>query len=245
METKRHFAIYIRVSTQKQGKSGLGLEAQKEICENYIYTKDGECAAIFKDVESGTHRNRGGLNAAIDFCKQTGSELVIAKLDRLARDVEFVFKVINTGIEIHFCDMPVVNTMILGVYASIAQYERELTSQRDKEALAAKKKRGEKTGGCNELWGKNTGSDRAEALRKANEASARSKREKAMTNPNNRAFREFIEDWEMIYGKITSNTNFQPIADKLNERGKTTATGLPFTANRARAMYGKIRTLYA
>lgn len=66
-----------------------------------------------------------------------------------------------------------------------------------------------------------------------------------MGNPNNRAFREFIEDWEMIYGKITANTNFQPIADKLNERGKTTATGLPFTANRARAMYDKIRTLYA
>lgn len=245
METKTHFAIYIRVSTQKQGMSGLGLDAQKKICEDYIRSKSGECVALFKDVESGTHRDRSGLNSAIDFCKQTGSELVIAKLDRLARDVEFVFRVVNTGIEIHFCDMPVVNTMILGVFASVAQYERELTSARTKQALAAKKERGESTGGNNELWGKNTGSDRAEALRKANEASARSKRGKAMANPNNRAFREFIEDWEMIYGRITASTNFQPIADKLNERGKTTATGLPFTANRARAMYDKIKTLYA
>ena len=134
METKRHFAIYIRVSTQKQGMSGLGLDAQEKICEDYIRSKSGECVALFKDVESGTHRDRSGLNSAIDFCKQTGSELVIAKLDRLARDVEFVFKVVNTGIEIHFCDMPVVNTMILGVFASVAQYERELNSARTKQS---------------------------------------------------------------------------------------------------------------
>jgi hypothetical protein len=77
---------------------------------------------------------------------------VIAKLDRLARDVEFCFHVINTGIEIHFCDMPAINSLLLGVFASVAQYERELTSDRTKKALAAKKERGEATGGACRKW---------------------------------------------------------------------------------------------
>ena len=77
---------------------------------------------------------------------------MIAKLDRLARDVEFCFKVVNTGIEIHFCDMPQINTLLLGVFASVAQYERELTSDRTTKALAAKKAKGEKLGGQCEKW---------------------------------------------------------------------------------------------
>ena len=102
-------------------------------------------------MESGTHRDRPGLWQAINRCKQDGSTLVIAKLDRLARDVEFTFRIMNSGIDIHFCDMPVVNTMILGVFASVAQYERELTSKRTKDALAARRERGLKNGnekGC-------------------------------------------------------------------------------------------------
>lgn len=148
----KKYAIYIRVSTQKQGLSGLGLEAQKKICQDFIKSRDGEMAAEFKDVESGTHRDRKGLLDAIEYCKNNSCALVIAKLDRLARDVEFCFKVVNTGIEINFCDMPQINTLLLGVFASVAQYERELTSDRTKKALAAKKQRGEVTGGASEKW---------------------------------------------------------------------------------------------
>ena len=129
------FVIYTRVSTKKQGASGLGLEAQLAICRDFIARSGGEEVAHFKDVESGTHRDRPGLWAAIDYCKSNNCELVIAKLDRLARDVEFTFKVIRTGIQIHFCDMPIMNTMVLGVFASVAQYERELCSSRTKSAL--------------------------------------------------------------------------------------------------------------
>lgn len=129
------FVIYTRVSTKKQGASGLGLEAQLAICRDFIARSGGEEVAHFKDVESGTHRDRPGLWAAIDYCKSNSCELVIAKLDRLARDVEFTFKVIRTGIQIHFCDMPIMNTMVLGVFASVAQYERELCSGRTKSAL--------------------------------------------------------------------------------------------------------------
>ena len=148
----KKFAVYIRVSTRKQGASGLGLESQQKICGDFIKAQGGEKVAEFKDVESGTHRDRKGLASAIDYCKRNGCALVIAKLDRLARDVEFCFKVVNTGIEIHFCDMPSINTLLLGVFASVAQYERELTSDRTTKALAAKKARGEALGGGTDAW---------------------------------------------------------------------------------------------
>lgn len=148
----KKYAIYIRVSTQKQGESGLGLESQRKICLDFVAANKGEFAKEFMDVESGTHRDRRGLAAAIAFCKENDCALVIAKLDRLARDVEFCFKVINTGVEIHFCDMPQINTLLLGVFASVAQYERELISERTKKALAAKKERGEWLGGKSLAW---------------------------------------------------------------------------------------------
>lgn len=129
------YVTYIRVSTKKQGSTQLGLDAQRKMCSDYIERKNGELIKEFQDVESGSHRNRPGLWAAIDYCKANGFALVIARLDRLARDVEFTFSIIRTGIQIHFTDMPVVNTMILGVFATVAQYERELCSGRTKSAL--------------------------------------------------------------------------------------------------------------
>lgn len=148
----KHYATYIRVSTQRQGKSGLGLDAQRKMCVDFITANNGIQATEFVDVESGTHRDRKGLQQAIMYCKQNDCALVIAKLDRLARDVEFCFKVVNTGIEIHFTDMPVMNSLLLGVFASVAQYERELTSDRTKKALAVKKAQGARLGASNEKY---------------------------------------------------------------------------------------------
>lgn len=143
------YCTYIRVSTRKQGKSGLGLDAQRKMCADFITANGGVMAQEFVDVESGTHRDRQGLQQAIMYCKNNGCALVIAKLDRLARDVEFCFKVVNTGIEIHFTDMAQMNTLLLGVFAAVAQYERELTSDRTKKALAVKKAKGCKLGASN------------------------------------------------------------------------------------------------
>ena len=146
------YATYLRVSTRKQGASGLGLEAQRKMCNDYITQCGGGSVQEFMDVESGTHRNRRGLQQAINFCKANGCKLVIAKLDRLCRDVEFCFKVVNTGIDIHFCDMPTINTLLLGVFAAVAQYERELTSDRTKKALAVKKTQGVMLGAANSKY---------------------------------------------------------------------------------------------
>lgn len=151
----KNYAVYLRVSTQKQGRSGLGIDAQRVMCNDFIKHNGGVCAKEFQDVESGTHRNRKGLQEAIRYCKDNSCPLVIAKLDRLARDVEFCFKVVNTGIEIHFTDMPFLNTLMLGVFASVAQYERELTSDRTKRALAVKKAQGCKLGAANPTFRKN------------------------------------------------------------------------------------------
>jgi len=148
----KQYAVYIRVSTQKQGRSGLGLESQKKICEDFIHSENGNKIAEFMDVESGTHRDRRGLREAITFCQANKCGLVIAKLDRLCRDVEFCFRVVNTGIDIHFCDMPTINTLLLGVFASVAQYERELTSDRTKKALAVKKAQGCKMGASSDKY---------------------------------------------------------------------------------------------
>jgi len=217
---------YIRVSTQKQGRSGLGLQAQQEINRNYCKSVGGEIIATYKDVESGTHRDRPGLWQAINFCKENGCILLVAKLDRLARDVEFTFKVINTGIDIHFVDMPTVNTMILGVFASVAQYERELTSKRTKDALQAKKRKGFKLG-----------NDKGCDLSKAQAASASSRREKAQNNPNNRIIWGVLSDCKTL-------ADFNQAADKLLIMGVKTSTGMEFTAPRARSAYYNLKKIY-
>lgn len=148
----KKYVVYLRVSTTKQGARGLGIDAQRKMCNDFIARNGGTMVQEFLDVESGSHRDRKGLWSAIDYCKANDCALVVAKLDRLCRDVEFCFKVINTGIEIHFTDMPILNTMILGVFASVAQYERELISSRTKAALDAKKRRGEKLGASSDKW---------------------------------------------------------------------------------------------
>lgn len=237
----KNYAIYIRVSTTRQGESGLGLESQLANCERFIRQEGGAKTKVFKDVDSGRNRARPGLWAAINHCEKTGDSLVIAKLDRLARDVEFTFKVINTGIDIRFADMPQVNTVILGVIASVSQYEAELISTRTKAALAAKKARGEQTGGTKELWGRVTGASRKESVVAAAAVSAQVRRDKAKKDPANIAFKEFMEDWREAGKKL----DWAAIADKLNSRGRKTTTGLPFTPVRARSMYEKTRKLYS
>ena len=233
--------IYLRVSTQMQGVSGLGIEAQRNTCMNYIKKSGNEFVDEFKDVESGKSRTRVGLMDAIDFCKKNDCELVFAKLDRLARDVEFTFKVINTGIKVHFFFFLQLNTLILGVMATVAQYERELISQRTKAALKAKKEKG----GTTNLWGRKKGNtDRISAINKAAEASANSRREKARNKPENISFWEFITDWQAIHGQINAETDWQVISDELNRRKKVTSSGLPFNKNRAKAMFTSLQHIF-
>ena len=198
----KHYAVYLRVSTQRQGAQGLGISAQRNMCENFIRQNKGKQVQEFMDVESGTHRDRKGLWQAIDYCKKNGCSLVIAKLDRMSRDVEFTFKVINTGIDIHFTDMPVVNSMILGVFAAVAQYEREMVSTRTKQALAVKKANGCKLGAASEKFKANRANKEKEVLLNQYNKMGNTKRTRFQESRRTQAFLRILQQ---VFPDATKN----------------------------------------
>lgn len=139
------FVAYYRVSTGKQGASGLGLEAQREAVARHV-TGRGELAAEFTEIESGKRSDRPELTKALALCRRKRAALIIAKLDRLARNVAFVSRVLESGAEIVCCDMPSANRLMLHMVAAFAEYEREQVSARTKAALARAKARGVRLG---------------------------------------------------------------------------------------------------
>lgn len=140
------YVAYYRVSTTRQGQSGLGLEAQQEIVKRFLNGGDWKMTAEFIEVESGTKNNRPELNRAIEKCQQTGATLIVAKLDRLSRNAAFLMTMRDSGIDFVVADMPDANKMTIGLMAVVAEYERDQTAERTRRALAAKKARGEKLG---------------------------------------------------------------------------------------------------
>lgn len=150
MARGKHVAYY-RVSTGKQGRSGLGLEAQREAVRAYLNGGSWELIAEFTEVESGKrHENRPELQAALELCKLTGATLIVAKLDRLSRDAAFLLTLQNAGAKFVCADMPDANSLTVGIMALVAQQEREAISSRTKAALVAAKARGVKLGGSRE-----------------------------------------------------------------------------------------------
>jgi DNA invertase Pin-like site-specific DNA recombinase len=131
------------VSTAKQGTSGLGLAAQGAAVRAFIA---GEPIAAFTEVESGKRDDRPQLAAALAHAKRHKATLVIAKLDRLARDVHFISGLLKSGVEIRACDIPTANRMVLHIMAAVAEGEREMISERTRAALAAAKARGVRLG---------------------------------------------------------------------------------------------------
>jgi DNA invertase Pin-like site-specific DNA recombinase len=144
------FVSYYRVSTDKQGKSGLGLEAQKEAVRQRLNDGRWQIVGEFIEVESGKRAKRPQLEAAIAACRKHKAKLVVAKLDRLSRNVSFLLKLIDAGVEVLFADLPELNgamgRFMLTTMASVAELEAGLISERTKAALKAAKARGVKLG---------------------------------------------------------------------------------------------------
>jgi DNA invertase Pin-like site-specific DNA recombinase len=140
---------YLRVSTARQGDSGLGLEAQRNAIEAYAMARSGTIVREFLEVESGKNNERPQLAAALHLAKVTGSVLVIAKLDRLSRNAAFLLTLKDSGVKFIAADMPDANDLTVGVMALVAQQEREAISKRTKEALGAAKARGTMLGNPN------------------------------------------------------------------------------------------------
>jgi DNA invertase Pin-like site-specific DNA recombinase len=214
MENDIQYIAYLRVSTQKQGFSGLGLEAQKEIIQNFLYDKNP--IAEYIEVESGrkTDKGRPKLKEALEVCRKTGAKLIVAKLDRLARNVAFLSQLLESDVDIIFCDFPQANKMVLHILAAISQYEAELVATRTKQALAAKKARGAVLGNPDHLL---------ENLDSAIAKSVETNKRKAEENPNNKRAAAMLK----VLAK--EGKTLQEMADYLNEQGFTTSKGYKFT----------------
>ena len=141
------FVAYYRVSTAKQGRSGLGLDAQREAVRAYMNGGNWTLLAEHTEVESGKVDDRPELTNALQTCRLTGATLVIAKLDRLSRDAHFLLGLEKAGVEFVAVDMPNANRLTVRLMAVIAQEEREMIAARTKVALAAAKARGVTLGG--------------------------------------------------------------------------------------------------
>jgi DNA invertase Pin-like site-specific DNA recombinase len=199
------FVSYIRVSTTKQGESGLGLEAQREEVRRCIGGK--ELLAELIEIESGkAHHNRPQLLAAIELCKRKKATLVIAKLDRLSRNVHFISGLMEAGVEFVAADNPHANKMTLQMLSVFAEHEREQISARTKAALKAAKARGTVLG--NPKW--------QTSLEKAREAK----------NPN----KPPVQVVQMMRQHRDEGMTLRAIADKLNGLGLRTPNGCQWYA---------------
>jgi DNA invertase Pin-like site-specific DNA recombinase len=195
---------YLRVSTDKQGASGLGLEAQRKAVADYLNGGKWTLAVEFVEIESGRRSDRPQLAAALAACKKHKAKLVVAKLDRLARNVAFTAKLMESGVEFIATDMPFANKLTIHILAAVAEHEREAISDRTRQALAAAKARGMKLGGPK----------LADAQRNGSQANrAKADQFAANTKP-------VIE--QMRRSGITS---LREIAAALNARGVPTARG--------------------
>ena len=202
------YVAYLRVSTQRQGVSGLGLQAQQEIIRNYLSGE--EPIAEFVEVESGRK-----IHEALELCKKMKATLIVAKMDRLSRNVTFTSQLLDSGIEIVFCDFPRANRLVLTIIAAISEYEAGLIRQRTRAALQVKKEQGCQLGKPENLTGN---------MEKAITNSRHTNQEKAANNPHNK------RAVAMLKILVRETNNLSEMARTLNNEGFTTSRGGKFTA---------------
>ena len=211
---ERKWISYLRVSTGRQGRSGLGLEAQRAAVESFLNGGNWKLVKEFVEVESGKNDDRPILAQALKACRLYGAKLVIAKLDRLSRDAHFLLGLEKAGTDFVAADMPNANRLTVGIMAMVAQEERRMISERTKAALAAAKKRGVKLGGYR------AGAEMTAKIRKAgNEANAQKAAQRAAD------IAPIIADLQ-----AAGATSLQAIAGGLNDRSIPTARGGSWSA---------------
>lgn len=207
----QRLVAYERVSTARQGASGLGLEAQRKTIEDFASSRGAEVLARFTEVESGRKADRPELAKALHLAKVTGATLVIAKLDRLSRNAAFLLTLRDSGVRFIAVDMPEANDLTVGIMALVAHAEREAISRRTKEALAVAKARGVKLGNPNGAASLRRAGKGGMALRATITANADS----------------FAQDLAaVVYDiRMSGHTSLRAIASELTARGIKTRRG--------------------
>jgi len=208
---------YVRTST---GRQLLGLDEQKSRIHQFIQSSKDELIDIVTEQESGKNNNRVGLDTAINLCIKNGYTLLFTKLDRLSREVEFLFTLRNKGVKLRCIELPELNTLTLGIFGSVAQWERELISTRTKNGLNELRKQGIKLGTPQNLT--------PAARRKGIETVIQNKLE----NENWRRAITYIEHFQMKHGYI----NYTEISMELNNSGYKTRNGCLFTPSIVRRL---------
>ncbi len=202
---------YVRTST---GKQVLGLQEQKSRINQFIQSTGDTLVEIITEQETGKNNNRKGLETALNLCTKNGYTLLFTKLDRLSREVEFLFTLRNRGVKLKCIDLPELNTLTLGIFGSVAQWERELISSRTKRGLNELRKKGVRLGSPQNL--------NAAARKKGLQAVQRNR----IGNESWRLAITFIEHFHMKNGYI----NYSEIARELNSNGYKTRRGNEFSA---------------
>lgn len=203
--------VYMRVSTARQGRSGLGLEAQQAAIDAFVRERGAEVLQTFTEVESGKSAKRPELERALHLAKVTGATLLIAKLDRLSRNAAFLLTLRDSGVRFVAVDMPDANELTVGIMALVAEQEREAISRRTKEALQAAKARGRKLGNPNG----------AAALMRAKKGNG------SAVETVQRLAADHAERLRPVIESLTSEgvASLGGIAKALNERGMLTPRG--------------------
>lgn len=209
----RQIVSYLRVSTQRQGASGLGLEAQRAAVRTYGETHGAEVAREFQEIESGRNNERPILRQAIAHTKKIKGVLVIAKLDRLARSVSFISNLMDSDIEFSACDLPEANRLLLHVMAAVSECEAKAISDRTVVALAAAKARGTALGGTNPHSRNLNQAAREKGARNAGAAQKAQARE------------AYAAVLPLIQSLKAEGSTLQAIADELTAQGHLTRTG--------------------
>lgn len=207
---------YYRVSSKRQGRSGLGLEAQESAVADYARQHGGKVLACYTEVESGKRADRPELARAIAHAKRARATLVVAKLDRLARNVAFTSKLMDSGVDFVCCDNPHATRLTIHILAAVAEDEARRISERTKAALAAAKRRGTKLGAAN---------PECRNLTKA----AQTRGSKAGGLAVKQLADEACEDMREFFTAMRPALSYQQIADVLNMKGELTRRGKPWT----------------
>lgn len=217
------FVAYFRVSTQRQGVSGLSLEAQQRSTQQYAMTR-GEVIAEFTEVESGKNNKRPQLHAAMELCRKTGAVLLVATIDRLSRDAAFTVALKNSKLDFIACDMPEANALTIGIMALLAEQEYKVKSNRQKAQYESKRARG-----LGHTFG-----HAANFTAETRALGPAKRRDEAQNNQANRTA------WTVCSMLIEKNMTLDAIANTLNNGGFLTPKGAKFS----RASVQRLKNLY-